>query len=132
MDWYVVTRWGMTSVGLVCAGYFCVTWTPRAMRERGVGGWAMLDTAGWVWSGFILLLLSAAAQLTGPIEQPATALEYVRRLGTFAFIDFIIIVRAVRWWSFQRDLEICATCGRPNARSGWRRLRPWRHGPGSL
>lgn len=128
MGWYATTRLVLIIIGLLGAGYFCATWTPRAMRVRGVGGWAMLDTAGWVWAGFILLVMSMTSQLIGAAPaQPDDPMELVRRLLVIAFIDFIVLVRAVRWWAFQRDITVCATCGAPLG--GWRALRLWRHGP---
>ena len=128
MSWYATLRLALILVGLLAAGYFCLTWTPRAVRARGVGGWAMLDTAGWVWAGFVLLLLGALSQATGfSPREPGTVLEYVRRLAMFGFIDFIVIVRAIRWWAMQRDIRICAVCGAEVG--GWRPLRLWRHGP---
>jgi hypothetical protein len=128
MSWFETTRLGLIVIGLLGAGYFCVTWTPRAMKVRGVGGWAMLDTAGWVWAGFVLLVISVVTQAVGSSPaQPDDLLEQVHRLLVIAFIDFIILVRAIRWWNFQRDIAVCQECGAPL--SGWRTLRPWRHGP---
>lgn len=105
MNWYEAARWMLIGIGLFCAGYFCLTWTPGAMKVRGIGGWQMIDTAGWVWAGFLLLGLSTYTSLTSDVIQPPDLTETIRRLLILAFIDFVIVVRAVRWMQIQRDVR---------------------------
>lgn len=115
MEWYLIARSILLGIGLGASCYFCATWTPRAVKARTLGGWAMFDTAGWVWIGFLSLTLSAIKQLLGAVSMDLSIADMAISLSMLAFVDAVVVVRAYRWWSFQNTCASpnlsCDTCG---------------------
>ena len=105
---YSVTIVILTSFGLLCGLYFCLSWFPKTYlaKRRGatVLSWReVIDFAGPP-AGITALYVLAMINIinTGVAPAPTLGIKVARILTTVIF-DLIVLSRAERWWRKLRE-----------------------------
>jgi len=109
---FVVLLWHGVFIGLAASGYFLCSWGYSAWHkrrfidsiplERRITTWQLIDYIVAYVLVFITFTLSAVVLLTGGVQPPLTWVEFSARVFSTAVLDFVAIVRAVRWYRAKR------------------------------